>query len=140
MAELKEEVERLRNIRECEREIDWWSSTLPSLRPRQQEAAPQEAEDPLSSCHQADRGDLRDRGEWKQVPAQDGKRIPSRPPSPPQLPFSNRYRALECECLANEDVGEGASRGLPRTSESVIPLYYDCPAKKKRLQGTGVAG
>jgi len=35
VAELKEEVERLRNIRECEREIDWWSRTLPSLRPRQ---------------------------------------------------------------------------------------------------------
>jgi len=32
VAELKEEVERLRSIRECEREIDWWSRTLPSLR------------------------------------------------------------------------------------------------------------
>jgi len=39
VAELKEEVERLRNIRECEREINWWSRTLPSLRQRQQEAA-----------------------------------------------------------------------------------------------------
>jgi len=37
VAELKEEVERLR---ECESEINWWSCTLPSLRPRQQEAAP----------------------------------------------------------------------------------------------------
>jgi len=36
VAVMKEEVERLRNIRECEREIDWWSCTLPSLRPRQQ--------------------------------------------------------------------------------------------------------
>jgi len=40
VAELKEEVERLRSIRECDSEIDWWSRTLPSLRPRQQEAAP----------------------------------------------------------------------------------------------------
>ena len=24
VAELKEEVERLRSIRECERELDWW--------------------------------------------------------------------------------------------------------------------
>jgi len=40
MAEPKEQVERLRSVRECEREIDWWSSTLPSLRQRQQEAAP----------------------------------------------------------------------------------------------------
>ena len=31
VAELKEEAERLRSIRECEREIDWWSRTVPSL-------------------------------------------------------------------------------------------------------------
>jgi len=56
-------VERLKSIRECEREIDWWSRTLPSLRPRQQEAAPQEEEDPpLPSCHQAERGNLRNWG------------------------------------------------------------------------------
>jgi len=47
VAELKEEVERLRSIRECESEIDWWGSTLPSLRQRQQEAAPRKAENPL---------------------------------------------------------------------------------------------
>jgi len=51
VAELKEEVERLRSTRECEREIDWWSRTLPSMRQRQQEAAPQGAENPLPSCH-----------------------------------------------------------------------------------------
>jgi len=51
VAELKEEVERLSSIRECNREIDWWGRTLPSLRPRQQVEAPEEAEDPLPSCH-----------------------------------------------------------------------------------------
>jgi len=51
VAELKEEVQRLRSIRECEREIDWWSRILPSLRQRQQDEAPQEAENPLPSCH-----------------------------------------------------------------------------------------
>jgi len=107
VAELKEEVERLRNIRECEGETYWWSRSLPSLRPRQQQAAPQEAEDPLPSCHHEEREDLRDSGEWKRVPARGGKQIPSRPPLPPQLPLSNRYRALECEGPANEDVGEG---------------------------------
>ena len=30
VADLKEEVERLRSIRECESEISWWSRTLPS--------------------------------------------------------------------------------------------------------------
>jgi len=31
----------------------------------------------------------------ERVPARGGKRIPSRPPSPAQLPLSNRYGALE---------------------------------------------
>jgi len=56
VAELKEEVERLRSIRECEREIDWWGNTMPSLRQRQQEEAPQKAENPLPSCHRAKEG------------------------------------------------------------------------------------
>jgi len=47
---------------------------------RQQVVAPQEAEVPLPSCHQAEGGDLRDRGEWKQVPAWGGRQILSRPP------------------------------------------------------------
>jgi len=34
VAELKEEVERLRSIQECERDIDWWSCSLRSLRQR----------------------------------------------------------------------------------------------------------
>jgi len=131
VAELKEEVETLRIIRECEREIDWWSHTLPSLRPRQQEAASREAEDPLPSCYQAESRDLRDRVEWKWIPARGDRRIPSQPPSPPQLPLSNRYGALECEGQTNEDVGEGPSRGLPRTSQSA-PCVMTAPAKKKR--------
>ncbi|KAI6075309.1 Calcium/calmodulin-dependent 3',5'-cyclic nucleotide phosphodiesterase 1C isoform X1 [Aix galericulata] len=34
VAELKEEVERLRDIRECEQEIDWWSDSLQGLKER----------------------------------------------------------------------------------------------------------
>jgi len=131
VAELKEQVERLRSIRECESEIDWWSRSLPSLRTRQQEAAPQEVEKPLPSCHRAERGDLRGRGEWKWVPARGGKRIPSRPLSPPQLPLSNRYGALECEAQANEDVGEAPSTGLPRMCQTA-PRITTASAKKNR--------
>lgn len=40
VADLKEEVERLRRIRECEREIDCWSQSLPALRLRQPAEAP----------------------------------------------------------------------------------------------------
>jgi len=132
VAELKEEVERLRSIRECEREIDWWSCTLPSLRQKQQEAAPRKAENPLPSCHRAERGYLRVGGEWKRVPARGGKRIPSWPPSPAQLPLSNRYGALECEGPATEDVGESEapSRRLPRTSQTA-PLLQLPRLRKK---------
>jgi len=131
VAGLKEGVERLRSIRECEMEIDWCSHTLPSLRPRQQEVAPQEAEDPLPSCHQAQGGDLRDRWQWKKVPTQGSMQIRSWPLSPPQLSLHNRYGALECEGQANEDVGEGPSRGLPRASQSA-PCIMISPVNKKK--------
>ena len=57
VVELREEVERLRTIRECEREIDWWSD---SLRERDVEIPPpQSVVDPLPCCSQAQRADSR---------------------------------------------------------------------------------
>lgn len=46
VAELKEEVERLRDIRECECEIDWWSNSLRGLKGRPQSETPQMGLDP----------------------------------------------------------------------------------------------
>ena len=46
VVELREEVERLRSIRDCEREIDWWSSTLAPIKQQEQMEAPSEAGDP----------------------------------------------------------------------------------------------
>jgi len=40
MAELQGQVERLRNIREPEKERDWWNHALPS--PRQKKQRPPE--------------------------------------------------------------------------------------------------
>jgi len=80
VAELKEEMERLRSIRECEREIDWWSGTDPFLWPRQQEAAPRKAENTLPSCHRAERGVLRDGGNG------NGSLLGGASESPPGLP------------------------------------------------------
>ena len=101
VAELKGLIERLRSIRDCESKIEGWSRALPSLRQRQQDATPQAAEDTLPTCHQAEGGALRDRREGKWGPAQGGRRIASRPPSPPQLPLSNRdkpvsFRHYDC--------------------------------------------
>ena len=132
MAELKEEAERLRSIKECEREIGWWTHTLPSLRRRQQMEAPREAEVPLPPCHRAG-GDLRDGGEWIQVPARGGRRVPSRSPSPSQLPLRNRNGALELEDRVNEDqgVGEALCREVPRLSWAA-PCILTASEKRKR--------
>ncbi|KAK4832349.1 hypothetical protein QYF61_021878 [Mycteria americana] len=40
VAELREEVERLRSIREAEKEIDWWCQALPPLRQEQEQQQP----------------------------------------------------------------------------------------------------
>ena len=40
VAELKEDVERLRAIRECEQEIDWGSNPLPGLKERHRGETP----------------------------------------------------------------------------------------------------
>ena len=64
MAELQEEVTRLKSIRECEREIDYWNCTLPSLGQTQQADRTHDTEDSLFSLDLAESGDLRDRGQW----------------------------------------------------------------------------
>lgn len=62
VAALREEVERLRSIRDPEEKIGWWSHSRPSLWQMHQLAASQEAEDPSPtvSPHQAEEGDLGD--------------------------------------------------------------------------------
>ena len=46
VAELKEEVKRLKSMRECKREFGWWSSTLALMKKQEQMEAPKEAGDP----------------------------------------------------------------------------------------------
>ena len=68
---------------------------------QEQIETPGKAGDPSPSCYQAEGGDLRDEGDWKQVPAQGGKKILSQPPSPSMVPLHNRFGVLE---LLNEDM------------------------------------
>ena len=49
VTELWEEMSRLRSIRECERERDYWNHTLPSPRQAQQADRMHDMEDSLSS-------------------------------------------------------------------------------------------
>ena len=83
---LKEEVERLRSIRECEKEIDWWCQSLSALRSWHRAEVLHGACQPLPPCKQvvernqpADGAavsslsspppsrNLREEEEWKQI-------------------------------------------------------------------------
>ena len=81
VVKLKEEVEMLRTIRECEREIDRWSNTLTCQSERSQGGTPQKEMDLLPSrteaevlrrphprCCRAEVGDLKDDEGWKCIP------------------------------------------------------------------------
>ncbi|KAJ7413966.1 hypothetical protein WISP_87324 [Willisornis vidua] len=115
VAELKEEVERLRSISESERQIDWWSHTLSTPKEAQQEVVK-----PSPSCHQADRTDHMDGEEWKQVPGRRGKKTPSQTLSPAKVPLKTRYMALDSQSLMEDSQEEDLS-----TRSSVTPSLPD---------------
>ncbi|RMC22459.1 hypothetical protein DUI87_00773 [Hirundo rustica rustica] len=115
VAELREEVERLRSIRESEIEIDWWSSALPSLR----EASDHESEDLHASRSQVIEGHLINEEEWKWVPAQ-GYNHKNSSRSLSQVPLQNRYEVLDLEGQL-DDLEEN---NLPSESPS-----YDSPER-----------
>ncbi|RMC00755.1 hypothetical protein DUI87_22438 [Hirundo rustica rustica] len=130
VAELREEVERLRSVRESEREIDWWSSALPSLR-----EAHQNSEDSYASPFQAIEGQLVDEGEWKLVPAQGGNnKNSSRPPSPSQVPLQNRYEGLDLESQPDDldDLEGNYWPTEPPSYDPPVRLISTSNIKKKR--------
>ena len=131
VAELKEEVERLRAIRECEREIDFWSNSLQGLKERHQGETPQTGVDPLPCRRRAEGGDLGVEEEWRQVPARHGRRCPPLPAPPSQVPLRNRFEALEIERPATEEEIESVPRRMPRTRRST-PRIRTASTKKDR--------
>ena len=56
VVDLKEEMERLRSIKECEKKIDWWCQTLSALRSWQPAEAPHGVHHPVPPCKQVKRG------------------------------------------------------------------------------------
>ncbi|GAB0208322.1 hypothetical protein GRJ2_003297900 [Grus japonensis] len=134
VAELREEVERLRSIREAEKEIDWWSQALPSLRQKQTPDKTQDEGDPISSPCQDEGRSLKGRSEWKQVHTWSGRRTSSLPTSPSQVPLYNRYEALAVEGQSKEDMDD--SRATPEVSprpEKPTPHIVTTPTKKKSM-------
>ena len=131
VAELKEEVQRLRDIRECEREIDWWSDSLQDRRERDQGETPQRGVDPLPCCHRAEGGDLRVEEEWRQVPARPRRRCPPLPVPPSQVPLNNRFEALELERPVGEDEVGSLPRRMPEVRK-LTPRLRTASTKKER--------
>lgn len=83
VAEMRDEVERLKGIRDSEEEIYWRNCTLPRLGQMHLPSTSQEAMDLPPSQQQAKEGDLRNGGEgmeevsdWagRQIPCKGGKR------------------------------------------------------------------
>ncbi|GAB0179160.1 hypothetical protein GRJ2_000381300 [Grus japonensis] len=136
VAELREEVERLRSIREAEREIDWWSQALLSLRQKQGHLTDQSQSkgDPVSSPCQAEGSSLKEGSEWKQVHAQRGRQtFSSSPTSPSHVPLCNRYEALAVEGHSSEDMDD--SQATPEVAprpKRPTPWVMTIPTKKKR--------
>ena len=131
VTELREEVSRLRSIRERERERDYWNLTLPSLGQAQQADRTHDTEDSLSSLHLAERGDSRDRGQWRQVLVWRSRRVSSMTPPPSQVPLHNRYEALQVELNNNGDDGSSSLEVSPRLSRPT-PCVKTASIKKKR--------
>ncbi|GAB0209138.1 hypothetical protein GRJ2_003379500 [Grus japonensis] len=137
VAELREEVERLRSIREAEREIDWWSQALPSLKQKQGQLTDQSQSegDPVSSPCQAEGSSLKEGSEGKQVHTRCGRRpaFSSSPTSPSHVPLCNRYEALAVEGHSSEDVDD--SQATPEVAprpKRPMPRVVTTPTKKKR--------
>jgi len=134
VVELKEEVERLGSIQDCEREID--GITLPSLQEGCGGDALQAAGDHLPSLSQVGRGDLRESEGRKQGPDQGSKQTTSQPVPPSQVPLHNRYEALELEGEGGVDLGEGegpsAQKRLPGASQTAPHIVTASVRRKRR--------
>ena len=132
VAELWEEADRLRSLREAER--DQWNRALPSLREKQEHPPEktQDQEDPVSSAHQAESSNLKEGGEWRQVHARGSRQTHPLPTSPSQVPLYNRYEALDVEGQSMGD-GPSAPEVLPRSERPILHIMTTSMRRKKRV-------
>lgn len=138
VAELQEEVERIRSIRESEKETGWWNQALPSLIQKQEQPPEkkQDQRDPVSSPCQAEGSSLKERSEQKQVRAQGGRQTPSLPTSPySQVPLYNRFEGLDVEGQSMDDVDDGppTPEVLPRSERPTPCITTNSMRKKRRV-------
>jgi len=99
VAELREEVDRLRSIREAEQEINWWSHALTTQESTQEQPVKKAWDQRalVTSPHRAEGRDAKENSEWKRVRNQGRRRTLPLPTTSPQVSLHNRYEALDVE-------------------------------------------
>ncbi|KAJ7409571.1 hypothetical protein BTVI_56097 [Pitangus sulphuratus] len=117
VSEPKEEVERLRSIRESERELRLVKSY--PFNPKRSPAGDGEALHLLPSCRWKRPSRW---GEWKQVPDRRCKGILSQAPSPLMVPLKNRYEVLDPDSQAEGSQEEDLSGGSPYCTPSATRI------------------
>ena len=132
VVELREEVDRLQTIRDCERQTDWWSD---SLRERRRVCTSQTegVMDPFSHHSQTGRDSLRGEEEWQQVSAWRRRQPLSRPTSVPLVPLCNRYEALKPEGVVSDDDVGALPPSLPKVRRSAPRLKTASSKKERRV-------
>ena len=154
MVDLKDEVERLRSIKECEREIDCWYQTLSAPRSRQADMTLHRVSHPLPPCSQVTEGnqhadsvpalvnplsspplrnngkELGDVGQWHKAPAWQCRCALPVSPQLPQLPLQNRYSALQGQLDNGGDDGSPQLVVLPKSDQSSPSIKISSTRKK----------
>jgi len=115
VAELQDEVSRLKSIQEPEREIDQWSHTLLSMMHRSQLSMTTTEAGPGSALCQGNGSVTGNKKWWKKVTAQSGKRIFS---LPFKIPLQNRYEALVTIDDAYNEIEKEPAQAVLQKSET----------------------
>ncbi|PKU42578.1 death-associated protein 1 [Limosa lapponica baueri] len=111
VAELKEEVERLRNNREK-------GSKGPGA--------------PVGTPGQAEDKSINEKSEWKQVCGRGTRKFPTLPTSSCEVPLRNRYEVLLKNGQLSEEVGkEHPITQMPPKPKKHTPQITTTPSKKK---------
>jgi len=135
VAELREEVDRLRSIREAEKEIDWWSRALTTQESTQEQPV-KKAQDQralVTSPHQAEGRDAKENCEWKQVCNRGRRQTLPLLTTSPQVPLHNRYEALDVEDKVVDGAGVDSSTSEEaQRSEGPPSLVTTSSTRRKR--------
>ncbi|KFV15623.1 hypothetical protein N340_04099, partial [Tauraco erythrolophus] len=140
VAELKEEVERLRSVKEPEK--DRWCRALPDLKQNQEdpEKATQNKGHSDSSPCMAEDSKSKMSHKSMEVCARDNRQPPcSLPTSAPQVPLQNRDEALEVEGPSMDDEAEGPSalEVSPGSERTTRCIKIASTGKKRRVMVIG---